>query len=302
MADVRKPTLTERIAAAADLAPAERRVARHFATAGEEIAFLPAAEIAASIGVSNATVVRTAQRLGYAGLPELRKELRAVALRHWTPPSARIEHSLDELRPDADGFAEQSMRIRAKLIEDAGVSLRDTDVRRAVKLLGEAGRIVIYSTPYFRGIAQDFSNGLRRLGRRTLLIGRDVGLLPEELIDLDRDDTVVALAFAGVTTPLELVLDRAREQRAPRILVTDTLALALRGRYSVALVAPVGELDTAPTATVPLALLETLVLAVGSLDRARTRAALDKRDELRTELGFDWSQAGSGDLPPGSGR
>jgi DNA-binding MurR/RpiR family transcriptional regulator len=287
MPDARKHTLAERIAAADNLAPAERRVAGYFASAAEQVAFLPAAEIAATLGVSNATVVRTAQRLGYAGLPELKDELKSVVLQQWAPPSARVEHSLDALTPDAEGFAAHSMHIRANLVEVAGSELRDEEVRRAVQLLGDATRVVVFSYPITQSIGQYFVEGLRRFGRRALLVGQQAGQTAEELLDLNRDDVVVVLAFSRVTRTVEVMLDRAREQRAPCILVTDTLGLALKGRYVVALTAPSGDLRTFPTATVPLAVLETLMLAVGKLDRARTRAALDKRDQLRTELEYD---------------
>jgi DNA-binding MurR/RpiR family transcriptional regulator len=284
MSRTRKSTLAERIAAAADLAPAERRVAEYFSKAETQIAFLPVGKIAQTLGVSTATVVRTAQALGYAGLPDLKTELQEKALHSWTLPTTRIEHSLDELTPDIEGFTEQSMRICADRIELAARSVPDDDVRHAVQLLGGAARTVIYSNPTFRSITEYFAHGLRRFGRPAVLIGRDLGQTPDDLLDLASDDAVLVVAYAQVNPLVETVLDRAREVQAPSVLVTDVLALALQGRYTVALTAPAGDLDMFPTATVPLALLETLLLAIGSLDRARTRSALAKRDELRIKL------------------
>ena len=59
-------TLDERLAAS-ELSPAERRVARFLVDHGEEAAFLSAVEIGGQLGTSDATVVRTVKRLGYAG-------------------------------------------------------------------------------------------------------------------------------------------------------------------------------------------------------------------------------------------
>jgi DNA-binding MurR/RpiR family transcriptional regulator len=68
------------------------------------------------------------------------------------------------------------------------------------------------------------------------------------------------------------------------VLITDTLALALKRRYTVALSAPRGEVDKQPTATVPLAILEALQLGISTYDRSRSLAAMATRDELRQRL------------------
>src|SRR4051794_8975083 len=68
-------SLDERLAARRDaLSPTEQRVADFFAQHREEAAFLSATEIAQRLGTSDATVVRTAQSLGYSGLQELKRE------------------------------------------------------------------------------------------------------------------------------------------------------------------------------------------------------------------------------------
>src|SRR5689334_6038396 len=66
-------SLDERLAARRDvLRPTEQRVADFFAQHREEVAFLSATEIAKRLVTSDATVVRTAQALGYSGLQELK--------------------------------------------------------------------------------------------------------------------------------------------------------------------------------------------------------------------------------------
>src|SRR5207244_11516258 len=70
--------LDERIAALHDeLSPAEAKVAEFISRHREEAVFLSAAEIAREVAMSDATVLRTAQTLGYAGPPEPNAELPA---------------------------------------------------------------------------------------------------------------------------------------------------------------------------------------------------------------------------------
>jgi len=94
VADTTEAPLADRVAARlAELSPTERRVASFLAEHPEEVAFISAAEIAAQVGTSDATVVRTVQSLGYAGLPELKREL-VNALKTRATPALRLGRSL----------------------------------------------------------------------------------------------------------------------------------------------------------------------------------------------------------------
>ena len=79
------------------LTPAERRVAQHLLAPGPEGALSSAAALAAELGTSDATVVRTAKALGYDGLADLRRALAAAT----TPPlERRLRQTLEETPPD----------------------------------------------------------------------------------------------------------------------------------------------------------------------------------------------------------
>src|SRR3989440_3141134 len=100
-------TYADRVAERGEaLAPAERRVAELLLDLGPEATLLSAAALAEQLGTSDATVVRTAQSLGYSGLAELR---RALAAYGDNPPLGdRLRRTLeqtsdDELFPSAIG-------------------------------------------------------------------------------------------------------------------------------------------------------------------------------------------------------
>lgn len=280
-------TLEERIAATTDLAPAERRVAQFFAESADQTSFLPVARIAATLGVSTATVVRTAQRLGYAGLPELKDELQAAVLRRLPTPPERFQHSLDELTGDLGALPANLFAMQRRLLEDAAHALRPEDFVRAVELLAAAQRIVVFGKSPYGPLAEQFAIALRKYARRVQVIGTRYEQTFDELLDVGADDAFVVIAYRQlypILPILDLVLDRAREQRAPIVLITDTLALALKGRYTVALSAPRSEIDMQETATVPLAILDALQLGISAHDRSRSLAAMTTRDELRKRL------------------
>jgi DNA-binding MurR/RpiR family transcriptional regulator len=279
--------LEERIAAATDLAPAERRVAQFFAESADQATFLPVAKIAAKLGVSTATVVRTAQRLGYTGLPELKDELRAAMLRRLPTPAERFAHSLDELTGGLGALPATLFTRQARMLTEAAQTVSPKDFARAVELLAAAERIIVFGQPPYGPLAEHFATEVRRYGRHVQLIGLRHEQIVEELLDIGPDDALVVVAYhqSYPTRPaLDLVLDRAREQHTPAVLVTDTLALALKRRYTVALSAPRDEIEKQPTPIVPVAILEALQLGISAYDRPRSLAAMAMRDELRKRL------------------
>src|SRR5207244_9742654 len=74
--------------------PAERRVADYLVRSGSKAAPMSAQEIAAAVGTSDATVVRTARTLGYANLRELRRALADES--DETDLSARLKATIGE--------------------------------------------------------------------------------------------------------------------------------------------------------------------------------------------------------------
>src|SRR5258706_16052914 len=93
----------DRLAArAAELAPAERRVADRLLDLGPEATLLSAAALAKRLATSDATVVRTAKALGYSGLADLRRALAAYGTN--PPPGDPLRRTLDQTPREA-GFA-----------------------------------------------------------------------------------------------------------------------------------------------------------------------------------------------------
>jgi DNA-binding MurR/RpiR family transcriptional regulator len=272
-------TVDERIAAT-PLAPSERDVARFFADHRDEVLFMSAAEIGVAVGAGRATVVRTAQRLGYEGLPELKRELRD-SLRSRATLSQRLGRSLDELKR-GESVLDHVLSFQVTTLNDARGSLGREEFARAVALLAKAKRVLIYAPRPHEGLAEYFARLLRRIGKRVLFV--HAASEAEELLELEAGDVLVMVAYQRADRRLREILDLAREAGAPSILVTDTLALAMKGRYTVALSARRGSILEYPTVVVIIAVLEALLIGLSAHDRARVLAATERVSSVRKRL------------------
>jgi DNA-binding MurR/RpiR family transcriptional regulator len=278
----RRSTLDERIAAVSDrLTPSERDVAAYLSEHRQEVAFLSAAEIAAALGVSDATVVRASQALGYRGLVQLKRELREVIQQRATP-TLRYRHSVDAVGDDA--LLDRLIAGQIEILGEARRSLGAADFRRSVDVVAEAEHTFVVGFGPVGFAADYFALSLRRLGRATVSMTGRREAFADDLVQMRKGDALVVLAYEHLTPEHEVALDRAAALSIPCVLITDHLALALAGRYEVALSAGRGPSDAVPSVATPVMILEALVLGVVARNRDRSLAALDELSRLRDML------------------
>ena len=276
--------LDERIAAARpDLSPAEDRVASFFAQHREEVVFLSAAEIAARLDMSDATVIRAAQSLGYSGLPDLKTELRD-ALRTRATPTLRLGRSLEELGEDPAAVLEHVLATEMELLHDARKTLRPEDFSRALDLLAKAERVVIEGLGPNAPLAEYFAARLRRMRRPALAVGERGQALADALLDMRKGDVVIVLAYDRQNPESELTLERARDLGLPSILVTDTLGLALAGQFTVALSARRAGGGMFHLSAITVVVLDTLLFGLAGRDRAGALGAAEELQEIRARI------------------
>src|SRR5690625_4521303 len=132
------------------LHPSEQRVAQVFLDRPEWTIEASAQEVADAAGTSRATVVRTAQRLGFTGYPQLRVLL-ARDVGSARPP--RRSHA----RNDPAGLVRDYVSEVAGSIEDLLGSLSDEQVRVAVGLLDTARTVLVVGTGLSEPIALERS-------------------------------------------------------------------------------------------------------------------------------------------------
>jgi DNA-binding MurR/RpiR family transcriptional regulator len=281
---VGEPALEERIAAARPtLSPAEVRVADFFAQHREEVVFLSAMEIAGRLETSDATVIRAAQSLGYSGLPDLKSELRD-ALRTRATPTLRLGRSLEDLGDDPTQVLEHVLATEIQLLHDARETLRNADFARALDLIADAQRVVVQGLGPNAPLAEYFAARLRRMRRSALAVGARGQALADALLEMRNGDVVIVLAYDRANPESELMLDRARELRAPSILVTDTLGLALAGRFTVALSARRAGGGMFHLSAITVVILDALLFGLAGRDRAAALGAAEELQELRARI------------------
>lgn len=262
---------------------AERRVARYFADHREEVLLASAAELARRAETSDATVVRTAKALGYAGLDALRRAL-ADELRRDLSPAGRVARTLQSVGGDLDAAFAETLDLHARSIDSLRRCVAPAQFRAAVDHVLRAGRVAVFGVGPSSAMAEYLAIQLGRFGCDALTLTETGLLLADRLLRLRSGDLLIVMAYGRVYPELRALFDRADALGLPRILMTDTLGPEIGGRADLVLDIPRGRTDSVSLHTATLAFIETLLVGIAARRPEATLEALRELNRLRAEV------------------
>lgn len=274
----------ERLAsAAASLGPAALRIARYFDRNRVEVLASSASDLAERIGTSDASIIRTAQALGFAGLPELRRTLAATLNRRSTP-AENMRRTLAEIGEDSESAIDLVIRTHLDSLSAIAAGTGRTAISDGVRTLNPAARIVVFGLGPSAPLAQYAAILLNRSGRPATTLDAAGSALADQLLQLRRGDALLLFAYdpsyrEAVATKLE-----AKRIGLPIVLVTDSVDAEIARGADIVIPAARGRAEWVALHAATLAVLEALVLGLAACDRSRALAALDHLNELRGKI------------------
>ena len=215
-----------RVAALApSMQPSERRVAEAIAADIESAIDWSAQEVAEAVGVGRATVIRTAQTLGYDGYPQLRVALARELARGSAAPGSM----LGALRAEVDAFS-------ARLPQTV-TALTDDQLEGFVGALDGATRVLVAANGLSAPLGLDMVLRLTAAGRPAEYLPDTLG---QEIAARQLGASAVCLVISGsgVNRATLAVMTAARESGARVIAITSFARSAVAESADIALVIP----------------------------------------------------------------
>jgi len=270
------------------LTKSQHHIATYLLASYDEAVFLPAAELAQRLDVSEATLHRFAKAIGYGGFRELRLCLQGL-FRAEATPASRLQHKLGELASSQGHVLSKVLAMELQYLTEASQSIELADFDRAVDILLSGERIFVFASGPSGILAALATWRLRRLGLPTIAMTESGRHLLEKLQLLRPGDVMLVAGFQHLTPELVAVLDHAGATDCRSILLTDTLGPAFRSKADVTLAARRGPVSTFHSLTVPMSVLNALILAVAMARPDESLDALNRLQQLRATSGLDIS-------------
>ncbi len=269
-----------------NLTKREQQIASFLLSNHEQATFLNGSEIAKHVNVSEATVVRFAKSIGYKNFPELRRALQEI-FRVKVTPAARLQRKLIDLKSGKGDILHQVVDMELQYLAEVPRSIASADFERAVKIILKGKRLFIFGSGPSRILAELVQIRFNRFALPNVLItetGRD---MLDKLLLLRPDDAVLATGFYRDNRELCAMIEQARQSGCKIVLLTDSLGARYKDLVDVVLAARRGPVSTFHSLTVPMAIINALILAV-AMDRSEaTVASLNRLQALRAQYDLD---------------
>ena len=259
--------------------PTMRRVTQYFSQNPLDVMTKSASELASALGTSDATIVRTAQALGYGGLTDLKRALAGSMVA--TTPVAGFRQAVSVANADAKRGLERSLAMQAKFV----AGLNDEAVRSSIELiagrLDQCRRVVLFGQGPTAHVVAYGAHLLRRHGRQAHVLQGSGGALADELLALAEGDGLLVFAYGQASPEVLSTLAEGQVLGLPIILVTDSSKSPLVKRADLVAVVPRGEANGMATHGATLVWLEALIGTMAILSQQKTDLSLRRLDRLR---------------------
>ncbi|QSR36723.1 RpiR family transcriptional regulator [Marinobacterium iners] len=266
-----------------DLPPAERRLGDLLLNFPGDIANYSATELADLAKTSKAAATRFFRRLGYKDFNEARVQAREA--QRWGSPLYQSNNNAK------DAHHNRSQTISAHLEREA-VNLQRTlealspDTLRAVAAeLSQQRRIAIAGLRNSRFLAEYFHRQLSLLRPDVTLLPGAGQTLAEDLIDLGSKDLLVVLAMRRRMSQIRDLMQLARNNQIPCVLIADPSATELHELATWMLQCQVQSTSVFDSYTSVSSVLTLLINLTMREDLARSQQRLRQIESVHEELG-----------------
>ena len=260
----------------------EKQIANYLRKNQDESAFLSVGELAERLGLSEATLVRFARKLGFDSYPAMREALQEN-FRRRVSHSTRLRNRLDDLREAGDIFE----KVTVAEIDYLTEALQTVDrgaLDQAVTRMIACDHIYVFGTGPSISLVHLLNLRLTRFGKQVIpltIAGRET---LEPLLLMNERDLLFAIGFFDINPALQIILDHAREVNCTAILLTDTLGSVVGDKVDIVLAAKRGPVSAFHSLVVPMTIINALLLEIATKNQEVVTANLDKLDQLRERL------------------
>jgi DNA-binding MurR/RpiR family transcriptional regulator len=261
----------------------QRSIAKYISDSYDKAAFMTASRLASETGVSESTVERFAQELGYGSYPEMRRAL-ADAVRGRLTSLQRIK-SARELTESGDILR----NVLSSDIEQIRMTLEESnadDFNAAVETISSAKNIYIFGLRSSSALAHFMGFYFNLLFENVTVVGEASPLeVFEQILRITEGDALITLSFPRYSNRTIRAMRYARDRGAAIIGITDSNASPVARLADVALYARSDMVSFLDTLVAPLSLVNALIVAVSARAGEEVSANFERLERVWEEYG-----------------
>ena len=272
------------------LSARQRMVAQYILTDYDKAAFMTAEKLAEASDVSQATVVRFANHMGYQRYSELQQDLQNVLQSRLSQTDRLLRTGDLKHHSTMMQTVIRSMHTDIRSIEQTLASIQERDLKRAVEWISNARQVFVAGTHSEYGIACYFASTLCWIRENVFLLDATHNPSFDMLGTASENDVLVAISFPPYPAATVRFLDAAISRGARGIAITNSPLSPLAVRASVSLYTHDEKLFFADNSAPSVSLLSVILALVSSQDFKSSFARLRKKQDYWREIGLYYQE------------
>ncbi|GAA3663393.1 MurR/RpiR family transcriptional regulator [Asaccharospora irregularis] len=262
------------------LSKGQKLIAQYILKNYDKVAFMTACKLGETVGVSESTVVRFANALGYSGYPKLQSALQELIKNKLTTVQ-RVdmahEYSDDStilnkvLKSDIDNIRGTLEEVDEIAFEEASNKLLNA---RKIYILGMRSSFVV---------AQYLGFYLDIILDSVHIIRMDMGDAFEQIVRISEDDVVVAISFPRYSKKSYQVVKYAKEKGAHVISLTDSLFAPVASIADNTLLVKSSMASFVDSLVPAFSVANALVISVGMKEKEDIKQHFDDLEQIWTK-------------------
>lgn len=241
------------------LSKGQKLIAQYIQTEHGKAAFMTAARLGETVGVSESTVVRFATELGYSGYPKMQQAMQEM-IKDKLTSFQRIEVS--QSRIGSGSVIEHVLNSDIDNIKQTIEETSHPDFQKSVKAISEAKTIYIYALRSSAALASFLGYYLNLIfGNVKVISTADKARIYEELNRIDKDDVMIGISFPRYSHHTSTAMKFALDKGAAVIGLTDSMNSPIAQTATYVLLARSDMATIVDSLVAPLSLINALVVA-----------------------------------------
>ena len=237
----------------------QKRIALYIEEHYDKAAFMTAAKLGETVGVSESTVVRFAYALGLDGYPALQDRMQEMVLGRLTSVQrAQLASGIkkNEVYKTVLNTDMNSIRTTMEMADEE-------QFEQAVETILQARKVYVLGLRSAMPLAMFLAYYLDYICGNVVTFSANIQDLRETMVRMDHRDAFICISFPRYSTRTAEAMAYAKSRGARTIALTDKLDSPIGAMADVVLLAKSDMASFADSLTAPLSVINAIIVAAG---------------------------------------
>ncbi len=259
------------------LSKGQKLIAQYILDNYDKAAFMTASKLSKAVGVSESTVVRFANALGFSGYPQLQRGLQDIIKVKLTTVQ-RVEMARDYT--DEEEILKKMFKSDMENIRTTQENMDFKMFQTVVDKILLADKIYIIGLRSSTALAQYLGFYLNMILDNVKIVGYGISDIFEQMLRVSDKDLVIGICFPRYSNRTIEALKYAKEQNSTIVAITDCTMSPIHGISNYSLTAKNNMASFVDSLVAPLSLINALIIAVGMRQPEEITAYFKKLEGL----------------------